>query len=255
MSKKKILLALSVIVILLSLGIYIYTYSSVPILMYHSFDEQRIGDYAAVSLETFKQQLQFMKEKGYNLISLSEYCHLLKTKEPLPHKAVVLTIDDGLGDTEPAIELLRQFDFPATIFIIVENIDAQDYLTQETIRWFLDNTKVTIGSHTLTHSYLPPLSPAQIEDEIHLSKQRLEAMFSYPVEAISYPIGGFTQSVLSEVEEAGYLCGCATNRGFSKKLNIFALRRIKITERDLGFRLWAKLSGVYTVFKKVKNPY
>ena len=255
MNKKKVFFILTIITILFFSGIYVYTHRSVPILMYHSFDAQRIGEYAAVSPQTFKKQLEFMKEKGYQVISLSEYCRLLKTKEPIPHKAVVLTIDDGLRDTRAAIEMLNQFDFPATVFLIVDKIDKQDYLTQETIRWFLDNTRVSIGSHTLTHAYLPSLSEAQIKEEIYLSKQRLEKMFSYPVVTISYPIGGFNQSVLSEVEEAGYLCACATNRGFSRKLNIFALRRIKITERDLGFKLWAKLSGVYTVFKKVKYPY
>jgi len=68
-------------------------------------------------------------------------------------------------------------------------------------------------------------------------------MFSKNVELISYPIGGFSKEILNDVEEAGYLCACATNRGFSRQLDRFALRRIKITNRDLDFRLWAKLSG------------
>jgi len=38
-------------------------------------------------------------------------------------------------------------------------------------------------------------------------------------------------------------------------LDRFSLRRIKITDRDLGFRLWIKLTGFYNIFKKLKKPY
>ena len=86
-------------------------------------------------------------------------------------------------------------------------------------------------------------------------KKNLEELFLKDIKTISYPVGGFDKRVLKEVENSDYLCGCTTNRGFSKKLDRFALRRIKITNRDLGLRLWAKLSGFYNIFKKVKKPY
>jgi hypothetical protein len=60
---------------------------------------------------------------------------------------------------------------------------------------------------------------------------------------------------LREVKEAGFLCACTTNRGYSGNVDRFALRRIKITNRDKGFSLWIKLSGFYDMFKKVRKPY
>ncbi|MCK5494177.1 MAG: hypothetical protein KAJ14_13790, partial [Candidatus Omnitrophica bacterium] len=91
--------------------------------------------------------------------------------------------------------------------------------------------------------------------EIFESKQKLSNLFEQDINIISYPIGGFNKAVLEEVENSGYLCACSTNRGFSKSIDRFSLRRIKITDRDLGLRLKVKLSGFYNVFRKVRNPF
>lgn len=254
--KKRIALSIiSLAVIISSFGIWLYSNYTVPILMYHSFNENLIGKYAAVSLDTFSKQMNFIKKRGYKVISLDEYCLLLKRGEKIPHNLVVITFDDGWKDNLAAIKILNKYGFPATIFLIVENIDKEGYLSREDIGWLLNNTEVKIGSHTLTHAYLPESSTQLSKKEINESKEVLEKLFNTKVNAISYPIGGFNKEIIEEVGDTGYLCGCTTNRGFSKRLNILALRRIKITERDLGFRLWAKLSGFYNVFKRAKNPY
>ena len=80
-------------------------------------------------------------------------------------------------------------------------------------------------------------------------------MFGVKIKTFSYPVGGYTPQTVEDVKEAGYLCACTTNRGTSKELNRYALRRIKVTGRDKKFKLWAKLSGFYNIFKRVKDPY
>jgi hypothetical protein len=102
---------------------------------------------------------------------------------------------------------------------------------------------------------LPDADNNKLKQEIFASKQKLQKLFLQEIETIAYPSGGFNKKVIEEVREANYLCGCTTNRGFSGKLNKFALRRIKITNRDLGLRFWSKLSGFYNVFRKVKRPH
>ena len=120
---------------------------------------------------------------------------------------------------------------------------------------FESTSGIEIGSHTLTHSYLPDLNPAEQKKEIFSSQRKWEELFRKPIKTISYPLGGFNEQTLNLVEKAGYCCALSTNRGFDNSINLFSLRRIKITNRDLGIRLWAKLSGFYRVFKKPKNPY
>ncbi len=253
---KKILIILTVPAVLFcSFWVYLNVNSSVPILMYHSLDGNRVKTYAAVTPETFARQMGFIKKGKYRVISLEKYCRLLAEKEQIPSKAVVITFDDGYKDNVKAVEILKKFNFPATIFVIANNIGEEGYLSKEDIQYFLKNTKVRIGSHTLSHEYLPDLSVDQIKKEIFGSKGLLEKAYGADVQTISYPVGGFNRQVLNDVEEAGYLCACATNRGFSRFLDIFSLRRIKVTNSDSGLSLWAKLSGFYNIFKKPKNPY
>ena len=255
-SMKKVVAALGIVVIIFgSFWFYLDQNYELPIFMYHSLDKTGAEKSIVVSPERFYQQMKFIKQNKYKVISLDEYCKWIRDDKLVPKKSVVITFDDGYKDNLTAIKTLEQFGYPATIFLIVNEIGKGDYLSQADIRSFLANTNVKIGSHTSNHIYLPDVEEDTIKEEVIESKIYLGRQFSYNIETISYPVGGFNEQVLEEVEEGGYLCGCTTNRGFSRKLNRFALRRIKITNRDSSFKLWAKLSGFYNVFKKPKKPY
>ncbi|MBU1121862.1 MAG: polysaccharide deacetylase family protein [Candidatus Omnitrophica bacterium] len=234
---------------------YIAVNWQTPILMYHAIDKSKVGKYAAVSPEVFYQQMKFIHEKQYTVMSLDDYCQAIIKGTEIPRDSVVITFDDGYKDNLEATRILKLFRFPATIFIIPEKLGKEDYLTPNDVRWFLKDTPVKIGSHTLTHAYLPAIDATQLKEEIHASKHNLQDSFDQEIKTIAFPLGAFDKRVLEEVKNADYLCACSTNRGYSNKLNRFALRRIKVTNRDLGIRLWAKLSGFYNIFKKVKDPY
>lgn len=250
----KIILAI-ILIIALSSYAYLYLNYTTPILMYHSFDASRTKDFAAVSLESFYKQMKFIKKKGYGVISLNDYCGLLKDGKPLPRNSVVITIDDGYKDNLEAVKILKEFDFPATLFIIADRIGNPGFLSEGDIRSILNEAKITIGSHTLTHPDLPKLSDAELKNELSGSKRILERQFKTKIATIAYPGGAYDERTLKEAEGNGYLCACTTNRGFSKKLNRFSLRRIKVTDRDTDFTLGSKLSGFYNVFKKSKKPH
>ncbi|MCD6134845.1 MAG: polysaccharide deacetylase family protein [Candidatus Omnitrophica bacterium] len=221
------------------------------ILMYHSINPSLKGT-PTVSKETFIRQMEFIKRHHYKVVSLEKMAGLIKAKKPLYH-LVAITFDDGDEDNLEAAKILARFHYPATIFMIVKNIDKEGFLSQAELKYILQRTPVSIGSHTLTHTYLPSLSYFQLEKEIVLSKMRLEDMLGVKIKEISYPVGGFNEDVLRIVENAGYCCGCATNRGRGK--SVYALKRIKVGPHDLGFRLWIKLSGFYNAFRRYKSPY
>ncbi len=255
---KKLTLFLLIIALLLgSFWIYLNQNYATPILMYHSLDKSKVDTYAAVDPKVFRKQMEYIRAGGYKVVFLWEYCKLLKEDKTIPKNLVVITFDDGHKDNLKAREVLKEFGYPVTIFIIAKKIGSEGFLSKEDIVSFLtdETLRVDIGSHTLTHAYLPDQERLVVKREIFQSKKLLEDSFSQEVKTFSYPIGGFTEKALSDVQEAGYLCACATNRGFSRKLNRFALRRIKVTNRDSSFKLWAKLSGFYNAFRKPKNPY
>jgi peptidoglycan/xylan/chitin deacetylase (PgdA/CDA1 family) len=170
-------------------------------------------------------------------------------------KSVVITFDDGHKDNVVATEILKEFGIPATIFIIANKLGQPGYLSQEDVRLILEKDNLNIGSHTLNEVYLPDASDEVLRQEIADSRKKLKDLFDRDINAFSYTSGGFNEAALREVQEAGYLCACTTNRGYDSGLNRFALRRIKITDRDTPFRLKAKLSGHYNIYRKLKKPY
>lgn len=255
MRKRSKGIVIGLIVLIVFLGAWISSQYTVPILMYHSFDKKLSAVCGSVSLERFWEQMSYIKQRGYRVISLEEYTSFLYNKQKIPHNLVVITFDDGYKDNLNAVKILKKYDFPATIFVVVNKIGQDGYLTEDDIAWFLKHSHVTLGSHTLTHAYLPGIEDGQLSGEIVSSRKELQERFAAGVYTISYPIGGFDHRVLKVVRAAGYRAGCTTNRGFSRAVTPFALRRIKITERDKGIRIWAKLSGYYMLFKRVKNPH
>lgn len=228
---------------------------TVPILMYHSIDTTRKEGNNTVTPIHFYQHMKFMKDNGYKVISLYEYAQALKAGKRLHRKLVIITIDDGYKNNLAAVQILRTFNFPATIFMVANRMNQPGYLSQDDIRTFLKNTRVRIGSHTLTHPDVSKINREQLIKEIRGSRELLSRLLSCEIATIAYPGGAFDERALKEVELAGYACACTTNRGFSEKLNRFALRRIKVTNNDSNISLWAKLSGFYTLFKHVKKPH
>jgi peptidoglycan/xylan/chitin deacetylase (PgdA/CDA1 family) len=66
---------------------------SVPILFYHSFGYS--GDLLTVTPENFEKQMKYIKDKGYNVISLNELVEGIKVGRKFKHNTVVITSDDG----------------------------------------------------------------------------------------------------------------------------------------------------------------
>ena len=78
MKKLFIFLGITLVLVFGSFYVYLYLNYSTPILMYHSVDEKKAQGYSAVPFDVFKEQMKFIKAKGYNVISLDEYCSNLK---------------------------------------------------------------------------------------------------------------------------------------------------------------------------------
>ncbi|MFH1772402.1 MAG: polysaccharide deacetylase family protein [Candidatus Omnitrophota bacterium] len=227
----------------------------VPILMYHSLDQERTDNYAAVEPAVFSNQMKSIDDWGYKVISLEDYCRMISNNQPVKRKTVVITFDDGYKDNLIALDSLNNYGFPATIFIVAGNIEKEGYLSSGDINMLYKSSRIRIGSHTFSHAYLPDTPTYKLKEEINYSKEILEEISSAPVLTLSYPSGGFDTSTVAEVKDAGYICACTTNRGFSRETNLYALRRIKISNNDKGIKFFAKISGFYNIFRTPKNPY
>lgn len=118
--------AISVAVIIIAVAIFSHAFTptpdptpplvppqsvTVPILMYHQFDETTAID--------FERHMQLLSDNGYTPVPLDALSHYVRDAIALPAKPIVITMDDGYySNYQYAYPVLQKFNYPATIFII-----------------------------------------------------------------------------------------------------------------------------------------
>ena len=227
----------------------------VPILGYHKIGVSKGDHVPTVSAEAFEQQLRSLWRWRYRVVGLEEIVAACEQGKPMPRRTTVITFDDGYEETcTIAWPLLKRFSFPATVFVTPGEVGLPGFATWDQVR-SMARDGMAIGSHTMHHSYLPLLPAERLPEELRGSKLAIEERIERPIQFLSYPIGGFTRDAQRVAREAGYLAACTTNRAASTALDRFALRRIKVTDRDANPWLFkAKLSGYYDLFRRLKQP-
>ena len=196
--------------------------SSVPVLAYHRLVDEPDG--SNVTVQNFKDQMFYLKNNGYQTITLSDLEQFLKGEKKLPMNSIMITFDDGAKDSfYPADPILRVLDYNAVNFIIVKSALDQNsrdlggyYLNQKELKTVLKSGRWEIGSHSydchkeivigsssetgycLTNlMWLSDLGRTETEDEykariledLSKAKQELENSFDIVVNAFAFPFG------------------------------------------------------------------
>jgi peptidoglycan/xylan/chitin deacetylase (PgdA/CDA1 family) len=257
--RKKIAAVSGVILIILFLVIgFIRQQYVLPILMYHSVRPfVALENRLVVSVNTFERQMNFLKKHNYNVLSLEDAAALIKDRKKLPPKSIVLTFDDGYKDNYTyAFPILEKYNFAATIFLIVSELDRPDRLSWKEINQMQDSGLISFGSHTINHVFLEYInSDEELKREIAGSKRMLEEKLKKPLNSFSYPMGRFNAKVRQFVIDAGYKVAVVTNPGKGYPNNdVFILKRLRISENANNlFIFWIKTSGYYNFIREQRH--
>ncbi len=222
------------------------------ILMYHIIDRPRAGrekKYCCLP-ECFFKQMKFLSQSDYSLINLDDIDEILSGEKVMNNTGIAVTFDDGFEDFhQNAFPVLKQFDIPATLFMISDQIvdtddlkqpgdpSKRDLLNQKQLLE-ISHSGILIGSHTRTHPKLNEISSdkEKLNDELFNSRQVLENQLDKTIEHFAYPYGLFNDDVVNVVKQAGYRTACSTRSGFNRlEIDPFLLRRIEVFGSD---NLW-----------------
>jgi peptidoglycan/xylan/chitin deacetylase (PgdA/CDA1 family) len=197
----------------------------------------------AVRIESFTQQLRFLKDSRRSGINVSQ---MLANSG----RGVVLTFDDGCEtDLITAMPLLQKYEFQATFYITVGFLGKPGFMTREQARG-LGDAGLEIGCHSMTHPYLTDLDDSGIRLEVADAKSELEDIVGRSVKHFSCPGGRCDQRVVTVAKQAGYESVATSQVGVNAPgADPFSLSRIAVTH-DLsladfsqicsGEGLWAK---------------
>ena len=216
-----------------------------PVLYYHRVGPFRSGAprKMTVTPENFKSQMHFLRRNKIEVLTLDRVL--------AGEKGVALTFDDGFKDCmDHALPVLQALHFPATFFIVAGLVGGTDTWMRVTpmpeerimdwddLKRLLD-AKMTIGSHSMTHTALT-------QEEVVQSKRVLEEKLGVKMDHFAYPRGEYTAEMPGWVREAGYRAAWGTKGGDE---GTYTRRRLPIsanaTLADFGARLLKARLGYY----------
>lgn len=187
-----------------------------------------LGYQLSVTPNRFAMQLAWLKQQGYQPVTMATVARCLLREEQCPPQTIALTFDDGYEDAySTALPLLQQVDFVATFYLVNTFIGKPGYLDEQEII-LLQQAGMEIGAHTLTHRNLQTLAPSQAEVEISASKVQLAKLLGKPVVSFCYPLGKFDPTLATFVAREGYTSATTTLQGFAQR-DLFTLPRLRIS--------------------------
>jgi len=220
--------------------------SSSIVLLYHAlespeepFKTASSADYSVVlPLSKFIKQLQYLNVMGKRIISLDEMLLINKTNNK--YKNVVITFDDGhRSNWSLAFPALLEAGVLATFYIVAGFVDKKsDYLTASQLR-DLSRNGMTIGSHSMTHRFLPELSDDELQMELSGSRALLEDIIGKAVIDIAIPGGHYNRRIIDIAKQCGYRSVATCKVGIHRFGNDpYGIRRIEIrrTLSQKGFQ-------------------
>jgi peptidoglycan/xylan/chitin deacetylase (PgdA/CDA1 family) len=217
-------------------------FQTVPILCYHRFAAS-CDSPLCMPADVFEAQLRYLKDNGYRVIGPEALEAFLEYRQPLPRKAVMISVDDGYRSVyNVAYPILKKYGFTATLFIYIDYVGVSSKaITWDQLRE-LKREGFYIGSHSVAHSDLSKQKKnegneaylARLKREIFESKRIIDQKLDQDTIIFSYPFGRRNQAAISLARQAGYKIAVTVDRGSNPFFaDPFLLKRDQILKRDM----------------------
>ena len=113
-------------------------------------------------------------------------------------KQVAISFDAAWGndDTETLISILKEYDVPATFFVVGAWVDKYP----ESVK-ALSDAGHQIQNHSNTHPHMPQLSKGQMKDEIESCNNKIEAITGAKPTLLRPPYGDYDNALIETMNE------------------------------------------------------
>jgi peptidoglycan/xylan/chitin deacetylase (PgdA/CDA1 family) len=201
-------------------GVFIDGYQTVPILCYHQFTTGRSTDLMVMSRDSFTQQMDYLKNNNYHVISLADLQGFLAATTPIPPRSVVITVDDGFRSAyDIAYPILKSYGFRATFFIYTDFVGAGRALTWAQINELRASGIVDFQSHSKTHTSFSlrpgdgPAYAARLAAEIDSPQALFQRQLNERARVFAYPYGDSSRLAAQLLRDRGYELAVTVTRG------------------------------------------
>jgi peptidoglycan/xylan/chitin deacetylase (PgdA/CDA1 family) len=211
-----------------------------PALMYHHVQPASVAaEKKQTSLTTdtayFRNQMQYLKDKGYQTVSMINLIDFFDNAGTISKKSVLLTFDDGYSDFfDYAFPVLKEYGFMATVFVPTGLVDNPGYLTWQQIQEMVSGGLISIANHTWSHKNVGANKDIVKTEIITADFQLSEKGLNSP-KVFAYPYGNTSQYGEGVLENLEYKLAFTTKGGSTlcKKLRL-ELPRIRMGNLNLS---------------------
>ena len=123
------------------------------------------------------------------------------TSEPLKHKVVALTYDDGPNPpyTDEIVEYLHTEQVPATFFVVGIAVAAHPESVRREVRY-----GNALGNHTWDHAHLVLLSRAHVQRELTSTEDEIRRVTGVKTTMFRPPFGARDFTIIKVAHQLGY---------------------------------------------------
>ena len=172
--------------------------------VYHRFGDEKHAS-TNTSLDILKQQFEFFKHNGYDVVTLDRLNRALKEKKNIPDNWVVLCIDDSYRSFYTnALELFKEYKYPFALFVYIEATDKgyNDFMSWEQIK---EASKFgEIGLHSYGHQHMVSLSTDEIKKDTDKALLSFTKQLQFSPKYYAYPYGEFDAKVKDAIASYGF---------------------------------------------------
>lgn len=227
--------------------------SLVSIMCYHDFAEKVGRSDMVITHDTFRSQMQALKDANIPVISMSDVLAWKRGEKNIPDEAVVITMDDGWeGVYQYAFPILKEFHYPFTFFLYKNYINRGGRsMTIAQIKEMLAYG-AEVGSHSVSHQDLrakhgksEEAYQAWLKEEISGSKKYIDELLGVSCKVFAYPYGNKSADIAQLCLDAGYEAAVTVNpqKVTWDRENGLLPRFVQIGDKDINFRLATNFHG------------
>lgn len=202
----------------------------VPIIMYHSVinNSNKTGQFVITS-DQFEQDLQFLKDNGYQTVFMEDLIGYVYEGTALPEKPVVLTFDDGYyNNYEYIYPLLKKYNCKAVISIVGVYTDLYtqeedknpeySHLSWDTVNEMMDSGLVEFQNHSYNlHSVDGGRNGSKkkfgesdedyekfLSEDLNLLQNEFVEHTGYFPQVYTYPFGSVSEASFDIIKKLGF---------------------------------------------------
>lgn len=214
-------------------------FADAHILCYHRFDDNKPKlKHTNVASKTFLQQINSIKAKGGQFVSLASVVTPLRASKPIPNNAVVITVDDAYKSFyEKAFPILKNEKIPFTLCVYVEAVNNKygDYMTWEQVKEVSKYGEIAL--HSYAHKDLTKLTKEELTKDTAEAMAIFEKKMGFKPKYYAYPFGFYNLEVKQAIKSVGFESILTVDGGaVNEKSDPLSLERIAINE-DMDFNL------------------